>query len=221
MAVPQTTKLKSCSSRDRGDFAGGNGQKLDDRGRVQFFNHHHGSLLPIRDVRRETEPHIEVGAANYVKPCAQTDYRSFCLSPERYLFLTTVCRNCAAGKGRFINRRFVVGYIRRVMCFANHGRWSVFGPVRLVQFDAALEYGRLGLSSRKQRFAPAESRRLVKLLNARTNVRDRCVKEMLRIEELERAAGHSVIADEVCLDKKGECVLRNKCLRKRLARAER
>ena len=47
-------------------------------------------------------------------------------------------------------------------------------------------------------------------------MRDRCVKEMLRIEDLERAAGHTVIADKVCLDKKGECVLADRCRRKKL-----
>jgi len=41
---------------------------LEDSGREQFFWHYSKSKLPIRDIIRKTEPHIEVGAENYLKP---------------------------------------------------------------------------------------------------------------------------------------------------------
>jgi hypothetical protein len=216
MAV-HAKKIRGLPVRTAVELIRCNQRELEDTGWVQVFGHFANSRLPIRDVRRETEPHIEVGATNYVKRSARTNYRSFCHSPSRYLFLTTTCKNCAAGKGRFLGKRFVVGYIQRIMCVARQNHWSVFGKVWIVPFDARLELGVLGLSARRQRFDKTETRRLVRLLQARPNIRDECVKEMLRVEELERAQGHAVVADKVCMDKKGECILADKCRRKKLA----
>jgi len=221
MAVCGRKKAGVMSARAKIELNACNRQKLDDTGRVQVFTHYAGSLMPVRDVRRETEPHIEASASNYVKRCAHGDYRSFCHSPSRYLFLATSCLNRAAGQGGFRGKRFIVGYIRRILCIASQDRWSVFGKVHIVPFHPALEYSKLGFGIRKQRLDEAESRRLLRLLNARSNLRDKCVREMLRIEEREHAQGHAVIADHACMDKKGECVLEDKCLRKRFARTKR
>ncbi|KKN43011.1 hypothetical protein LCGC14_0707370, partial [marine sediment metagenome] len=47
-------------------------ENLEDKGRLQYFFHSPSSELPIRDVLDEqkkghkTEPHIEIGAENYI-----------------------------------------------------------------------------------------------------------------------------------------------------------
>lgn len=72
---------------------------LQKKGRLQFFYHSPSSELPIRDVLNEnkkghkTEPHIEIGAENYINPCYQSYIKSFAKSDEEYLFLFTRCKD--------------------------------------------------------------------------------------------------------------------------------
>jgi hypothetical protein len=84
MAYGSNKRLAKCvrSSRTRGSenfsdrfvFEG-----LEERGRLQFFFHSHSSELHIRDVLNEqkrgykTEPHIEIGAENYIFCCYQSN----------------------------------------------------------------------------------------------------------------------------------------------------
>lgn len=42
-----------------------------DTGREHYFQHYSKSKLPIRDVIVKTEPHIEIGAENYLRRCYQ------------------------------------------------------------------------------------------------------------------------------------------------------
>lgn len=194
-----------------------------DTGRTQNFGHYAGSELPVRDFRTRTEPHIEVGAAGYVRKEMQAAIRSFCRSDERYLFLTTRCRNRTAGRGRFLGRRFVVGYIARLMCIRPRGHWTVFGAIRIVPFDARLEFGRLRIRSRRGtvRFDRSRTLKLLRILNALPDIRERCVKEMVALEKVEIRNGVRVAAERECLDKKDDCVLKDRCLRKRLIECRR
>jgi hypothetical protein len=200
--------------------AGCSPREFTNTGRTQSFVHYAGSQLPVRDFRRRTEPHIEVGAAGYVRREMQTAIRSFCRSCERYLFLTTTCRNQAIAGGRFLGKRFVVGYIARLMCIRPRGRWTVFGAVAIVPFDARLEFRKLGIRTGRWavRFGEAKTRRLLKLINSLPNIREKCVREMVELEKLETRKGVTVAAARECLDKKGKCVLKERCLRKKLAR---
>jgi len=203
--------------------AGCSPREFTETGRTQNFIHYAGSELPVRDFRTRTEPHIEVGAAGYVRREMQAAIRSFCRSRERYLFLTTTCRNRAVAGGRFLGKRFVVGYIARLMCIRPRGRWTVFGAVAIVPFDARLEFRRLGIGAgrRTVRFGEAKTRRLLGLINSRPNIREKCVRQMVELEKLETKRGVSVAAARECLDKKGRCVLKERCLRKKLARRRR
>jgi len=174
----------------------------------------------VRDFRTRTEPHIEVGAAGYVRREMQAAIRSFCLSNERYLFLTTRCRNRAAGRGKFLGKRFVVGYIARLMCIRPRGHWTVFGAIRVVPFDARLEFGRLGIRSGRGtvRFNRPKTLKLLRIVNALPDIRERCVKEMVALEKVEIRNGVRVAAERECLGKKDKCVLKDRCLRRKLAR---
>lgn len=42
-------------------------KNLKDIGREQFFWHYPKSTLPIRNITKKTEPHIEIGAENYLR----------------------------------------------------------------------------------------------------------------------------------------------------------
>jgi hypothetical protein len=174
----------------------------------------------VRDFRTRTEPHIEVGAVGYVRREMQASVRSFCQSNERYLFLTTRCRNRDAGRGRFYGKRFIVGYIARLMCIRPRGHWTVFGAIRVVPFDARLEFGKLGIRNRRGaiRFSRPKTLKLLRIINALPDIREHCVKEMVALERAESKKGVRVAAERECLDKKGKCELKDRCLRKKLAR---
>ncbi len=208
---------KSEKKTEERERAGGSPQNYTDTGRIQNFVHYPGSELPLRDFRTRTEPHIEVGAAGYARPEMQGAIRSFCRSNERYLFLATRCRNRVAGEREFFGRWFVTGYIARLMCIRPHGHWAVIGPIRIVPFDARLEFGRLGIRAGRGvvRLDRRSTLKLRKLINCLPDIRARCVREMKALEEAEKKNGTRVIADRACLDKKGKCVFKARCLRKK------
>ena len=208
---------KSGKKTEKLECAGCSPRSYTDTGRIQSFVHYPGSELPLRDFRTRTEPHIEVGAAGYVRPEMQAAIRSFCRSSERYLFLATKCRNRVAGKGRFFGKRFVTGYIARLMCIRPHGNWTVFGAIRVVQFDPRLEFGRLGISGKRGaiRFSRSGTLKLLSAVNALPDIRERCVREMVALERVETRKGVRVVAERECLGKKDKCVLRNRCLRRK------
>jgi len=189
-------------------------------GRIQPFEHYPGSALPIRDFRTRTEPHIEIGAFGYVKPVAQRMIRSFCRSRAKYLFLTTTCRSPEPGHGTFLGRSFVVGHITRLTCLKLRDHLTVLGRVHVVPFDARLELRALGIKSR-QAFDRNRTARLLRLIYRHRNIRDRCVKEMLRLERVARKQGQPVVADKACLARKDRCELEAGCLRRRFERRAR
>lgn len=74
-------------------------ENLEEKGRLQYFFHSPSSKLPIRDVLNEqkrgykTEPHIEIGAENYINRCYQSNnIMPFLKSKGKYLFLFTTCK---------------------------------------------------------------------------------------------------------------------------------
>jgi hypothetical protein len=70
---------------------------LEDIGREQFFRHYPKSDIPIRDITKKPEPHIEIGAENYLRTCYHPNIRGFC---QKYLFLCTTCRNREVENGK-------------------------------------------------------------------------------------------------------------------------
>jgi hypothetical protein len=189
---------------------------LEDTGREQFFWHYPLSELPIRDITQKTEPHIEIGAENYLRPCLQPNVRGFCRSREKYLFLCTTCKNQRVGNGDFVRKRFVVGYIKKENCIRMDCRWAAVGEVYMVPFNEKLSYDTLGFNRSRgmQGFGRMETEKLLGLIHSHRNIVKDCIKEMREKEDEARRERVSLPIDEECLGK--ECTLQGKCLRKKL-----
>jgi hypothetical protein len=194
---------------------------LEDIGREQFFYHYSKSQLPIRKIaakkikNAKTEPHIEIGAENYLRPCIPNNVRDFCYSREKYLFLCTTCENRELGEG-YLHHRFVVGYIKKENCKDMENRCAVFGETYIIPFDKKLDYEKLGFKRIRpmQRFNSKQTRKLLELIHSHGNIRGSCIEEMIKQEAIARENGMKIPIDEECLE--DECTLKNKCLRKAL-----
>jgi hypothetical protein len=184
---------------------------LEEIGREQFFQHYPKSSLPIRDITQKTEPHIEIGAENYLRECIQPNIRGFCHNPEKYLFLCTTCKNKEVENGKFFGKRFVVGYIKKKSCKKmDEHRLAVIGKPYLVPFDGDLEYEKLKLkrSRAMQRFDEKETQKLLGLIHQHGDITADCVKKMIDMEK------EKEIGQEECLE--GKCEFKNNCLRRKL-----
>jgi len=194
---------------------------LEGIGREQFFYHYSRSKLPIRKIaarkakNAKTEPHIEIGAENYLRACIPRNVRGFCYSREKYLFLCTSCQSKELGKG-YLHHRFIVGYIQKESCKGMGNRCAVFGKTYMVPFDKKLRYERLGFKAIRpmQRFNDKQTAKLLKLIHSHRNIRESCIREMIRQEAIATKNGMKIPIDGECLQ--DECMLRNKCLRRAL-----
>ena len=113
---------------------------LDETGRLQFFFHSISSKYPIRDVLNEqnhghkTEPHIEIGAENYINCCYQTNnIVPFINSKEKYLFLFTTCKNKELES--HYGKRLIVGYIEKQGHISCKSHVAAQGKVRMFDFN--------------------------------------------------------------------------------------
>lgn len=192
-------------------------------GREQFFWHYPKSKLPIRDITEKTEPHIEIGAENYLRTCIQRNIRSFCHNPEKYLFLCTTCKNREVGGGEFSGKRFVVGYIekkKRNGCRNIDNRLAVIGKTCIiVPFDKKLEYGKLRFkrSRAMRRFNKKDGEKLLKIIKTHKNIRRKCVNEMRKKErEYYKKYNKKLPIDKKyggCLQ--NGCEFKHKCFRRK------
>jgi len=86
------------------------------KGIYQYYFSDPLSKLPIRDVNNrckqgiKTEPHLEIGAENYIKKCTQGKISNAVKTGVEYLFLVTKCRNKQLKD--FYDKQFIVGYIK-------------------------------------------------------------------------------------------------------------
>lgn len=187
---------------------------LEDIGREQFFWQYPQSKLPIRDISKKTEPHIEIGVENYLRPCLQRNIRGFCHSPEKYLFLCTTCKNREVGGGKFFGKRFVVGYIKKKGCRNTGDYLAVIGETYMVPFNNKLNYGSLGFNRSRgmQKFDKKDTKRLLRLIHSQRNIRVNCMKEMIAKEKDGRKKGKDIPIYDECLG--SECEFRRNCLRR-------
>lgn len=85
-------------------------------GFFQYYFSDRFSTLPIRDVNNtcgqgfKTEPHLEIGAENYIKKCTQSKITSAIKNHLLSMFLVTKCRNKELKE--FFDKQFIVGFIR-------------------------------------------------------------------------------------------------------------
>ena len=123
-------------------------EELGARGRAQFFFHHRGNELPVRDVMdtqgrgNKPEPCIERKAENYCTKCIPGNISSFADDDsERYLFLFTRVRNSELQQD---GEQFYVGYIDKGRKLDIDGRTAVQGPIKLVSFEDACPLSLVG-----------------------------------------------------------------------------
>jgi len=187
---------------------------LEDIGREQLFWHYRQSKLPIRDITKKTEPHIEIGAENYLRPCLQPNIRGFCHSAEKYLFLCTTCKNREVGEGEFFGKRFIVGYIKKEDCKNMGDYLAVIGRTYIVPFNDKLSYESLGFKRSRgmQNFDKKDTKRLLRLIHSQRNIRANCRREMLEKEKDGRKKGKAIPIDNECLGNK--CKFRSNCPRR-------
>jgi hypothetical protein len=167
---------------------------LKEKGMLQYFWHSPSSQLPIRDVLgenkegRKPEPHIEIGAENFIAKCYQRNIKKFSLRDEKYLFLVTTCRN-RERKCR-LKEQYIVGYIVKEEAFIVNDHVCVKGPTKLVPFSEDLRmtefFGRR--FSRKDfiqnPWVPRrETESIKKILDSYPNILRECINEISRLDE--------------------------------------
>lgn len=193
-------------------------QNFQEKGRLQFFFHSPSSELPVRDVRNEqkkghkTEPHIEIGAENYIYCCYQSNnIIPFLKSNERYLFLFTTCKNKKLDN--YYGKRFVVGYIVRqpyispIRCDCSElircgfidcenceeqQHYAVRGEVKIFSFKDAYPLKRLFPTHKNIQnirikcLSEIETERLLKHFKDKDNILSNCIEEINRLDKYNR-----------------------------------
>jgi hypothetical protein len=195
-------------------------RKLKEKGRIQYFYHSSFSTLPVRDVCNgqgegwKTEPHIEIGAENYVGPCRPTNIIAHLNhDDEKYLFLVTTCRNKSMPE--YDGKSYFVGYVEKSEELVTQDvRRALKGKAFLFPFEKSVPY-----STIFQHFAPiglvdeALTKTLLKLLpkapeHDRLAFLQDCVEEIKQLDERNKKD------KKTCLVLRGkDCSFRSECLR--------
>lgn len=202
-----------------------NQNKFLKTGIVQYFYHYPESKLPIRDFARKTEPHIEIGAENYLRPCYQPNIKKFAAGKEekwkgRYLFLITTCKHKELNK-KFGNKtnQFIVGYIVKDEAYEINGRVFVKGCTCIYSFQDSIltkelfgkNFDRSGnngktISLMRNPFVDEEKTEdILRHFKNKGNILKKCILEMIFLE-------NSI--DKECL--KDKCIFKHECLRRKL-----
>lgn len=189
---------------------------LEEKGRIQYFYHYPYSGLPIRDIGdvqnegHKTEPHIEIGAENYLNCCRQTNIKAHLNNNEKYLFLVTRCANIQLIE---YNKIYIVGYIikekKLIINDDDKIRVALKGKTYLFPFNTAMLYYDLF-----DRFSPVRlvdknnTRKIINHFNKNKsdNLLIECVNEIKTIEDN--------LKTHTCLTLDGKnCRFINECLR--------
>jgi len=167
---------------------------LKERGMLQYFYHSPSSKLPIRDVRNElkqghkTEPHIEIGAENYLKCCYQPNIKSFLKCDAKYLFLFTMCRNRSL---EFYGTQYIIGSIKKADWGIRDGKcWFVKGPTKIYHFEDSmsvkdifgLNLSRSGISKHKW-VNKNLTKELLVHFEEKESILKECVREIANLDE--------------------------------------
>lgn len=195
-----TSKQKAIKSKiDEVKFDFSN---LVEEGMIQYFYHSPSSELPIRDVLNElkkshkTEPHIEIGAENFLNPCYQPNIKKFAKSNAKYLFLITTCRNRNKKLNKLFGKQFIVGYIIKEKIFKIDNRLFVKGKTFIYSFDDSIlvrdlfgknfaqsENKGKTLSLNRDIFIdPQKTNKILEHFKNKTNILDKCIEEIIKLD---------------------------------------
>ncbi|MGQ4875243.1 MAG: hypothetical protein ACP6IY_14345 [Promethearchaeia archaeon] len=188
---------------------------LKETGRIQFFYHSPSSKLPVRDVLNEqkyghkTEPHIEIGAENYISSCYQSNnIIPFLKSPEKYLFLVTNCRD---KEHKYFGKKCIVGYIRKTNHVrASSKRFAVRGDIFIYSFDNSLPFKQLDYSEnvRMKKVDENDTKMILNHFKDKENILLDCIKEIMRLDK------KNILDNKTCKVLRGSnCDFQNECLR--------
>lgn len=188
-------------------------------GRLQYFFHSPSSELPIRDIMNEqnqgykTEPHIEIGAENYISCCYQSNnIIPFLKSKEQYLFLFTTCKS--EDLKDYYGERFIVGCIKKQGMIDCNGHFAVRGTTRIYTFKDAYLLRCLFPNHKNIKnirikcLSEEETEKILNHFKGRRNILHECIKEIKSLEENNKED------DKTCLILRGGmCEYQNECLR--------
>ncbi len=188
-------------------------------GREHYFRHYSYSQMPIRDITAKTEPHIEIGAENYLRCCYQPNIERFLKSQDKYLFLCTTCCNREINDGWAYGKRFIIGFIKKGISKDMGTHSAAMGDTYIVKFDESLEYGHLGIKRSRgmQRFNDIQTKRILETVCSLPNILIDCIDEMIRMEIKERNNGRVIPIDNECMGAMGICEYQSQCLRKKIS----
>ena len=216
---PKKIKCQQSNTKKRGIKVTGekmNLKNLEEMGRIQFFFHSQSSKLPIRDILNEqkrghkTEPHIEIGAENYICCCYQkNNIVPFLESREKYLFLFTTCKNKELGG--YYDKRFIVGYITKQTFIGCYSHYAVRGETRLFSFEDAYPLECLVSNPkeiRRRKLSPAETKKILNHFQERKNILYNCVREIKKLDENNKKKYKTckILRGESCRFQKNGCL---------------
>ena len=188
---------------------------LRETGRIQFFYHSPSSELPVRDVLSEqkkghkTEPHIEIGAENYISPCYQSNnIIPFLKSDNKYLFLAT---NCKWKNHKHFGKKVIVGFIiKKGFAKTEAGHYAVIGDTFIYSFDDGLTFDELNYSKnvRLKKVNLNDSKRILNHFKGKINKLEDCILEIKRLDKKNKDS------KKTCKILKGKiCNFQKSCLR--------
>ncbi len=178
---------------------------------VQYFYQSPSSELPVRDVKGEitrvkTEPHIEIGAENFLKSCYQKNIRNFVKRKGEYLFLITKCQNKNLEQ---FNKQFLVGYIKKEQELNIEDRVCIKGKTKLVSFEDSIlinnifewqSFDRISLLH-KPYVNEERTNKILDHFEGCENIIKRCIDEIKYLD----------LENKTCIGAK--CSYKNECLR--------
>lgn len=201
-----------------------------EEGMVQYFYHSPDSKLPVRDIfeKQKSEPHIEIGAENYLLECYQRNIKEFVRRDMKYLFLITTCKNKEINKeinikfGKNKTNQFIVGIIVKKEDFGTGGHICIRGCTFIYSFDDSI----LVKDIFDKNFAQSENKgktlslcrdvfvnnqkinKILKHFKKKTNILNECIKEIKKLDARNPK-------EKTCLVLRGEkCRFQNNgCLR--------
>lgn len=204
--------------------------KIEEKGMVQYFYHSPDSKLPVRDIfeRQKPEPHIEIGAENYLSKCYQPNIKEFVRRDMKCLFLITTCKNKEINKkinrkfGKNKTNQFIVGYIVKKEDFITGGHICIMGKTFIYSFDDSI----LVKNIFDKNFAQSENKgktlslcrdvfldnkkteKILKHFKKKTNILSKCIEEIKKLDARNQK-------EKTCLVLRGEkCRFQNNgCLR--------
>ena len=179
-----------------------------------YFYHCSHSSLPIRDVVKECrpEPHIEIGAENYLSKCYRQNIKLLLSRRMKYVFLVTMCNNRTLK--RFYKRRYVVGYILVRQKGWHKDHYFVKGETKIFPFEEAYPLRDLfnRLDPQKMRFFYSRrilnktaTARLIEFFRGRRSILEKCIEEIKNRDPNNKTCHYA--------QDPGKCMFFQECLR--------